>query len=169
MTLMEVVIAIAVMAFAVPLIFTAITSANDSRRAAETDTRSVWLARETQREMILKWSEDSTIEAQSIITSSFPFPGTGLGTSTATLIFDNEGEFISEGSTSDQDAPSIIPGAVYVVSISAETYTPPGTAAASGQDTLAKVTINVASPAKAPPGKRSEYRYIFITTRQGLL
>ncbi|MGJ8643676.1 MAG: hypothetical protein ACSHX9_09730 [Luteolibacter sp.] len=167
MTLMEVVIAIGVMAFAVPLIFTAISSAAASRLAAEADTRSVWLAREVQREMILKWSEDSNVSDQSVIATSFSFPTTGSGDSSKTLIFDNEGEFISEGSTSDQDAPSVIPGATYVISINAEVYTPPG--ASTGQDTLARVTIDVANPAKTTPGKRSQYRYIFITTRQGLL
>lgn len=169
MTLMEVVIAVSVMAFAVPLIFTATTSASRSRLAAEADTRSVWLTREVQREIILKWSDDSNIEEQSIISTSFPFPDAGSGDSTKTLIFNNTGEFVSEGSTSDQDAPSTIPGAAYVVSVKAETYTPPGAAATTGQDTLARVTIDVANPAKTIPGKRSQYRYIFITTRQGLL
>lgn len=167
MTLMEVVIAIGIMAFAVPLIFTAISSAGASRLAAEADTRSVWLAREVQRQMLLKWSDDSSVSDQSVITASFPFPQTGTGDSTQTLIFDNEGEFVSEGSTSDQEAPSAISGAAYVVTISAEAYTPPGTT--SGQDTLAKVRIDVANPAKTAPGQRSQYRYVFITTRQGLL
>lgn len=167
MTLMEVVIAIGVMAFSVPLIFTAISSAGASRLAAEGDTRSVWLAREIQRQMILKWSEDSNVSNQSLIASPFPFPQAGAGESTRTLIFDNEGEFVSEGSTSDQEAPSTIPGAVYVVTISAETYTPPGTT--SGQDILARVSIDIANPARTAPGKRSQYRYVFITTRQGLL
>jgi type II secretory pathway pseudopilin PulG len=169
MTLMEVVIAISVMAFAVPLIFTATTSASSSRLAAEADTRSVWLTREVQREIILKWSEDSNIEDQSIITSTFPFPGSGLGVSSKTLIFDNAGEFISEGGPSDRENSSVIPGAAYVVFVEAEIYTPPGAVPSSGEDTLARVTIDVSSPAKTIPGKRSQYRYIFITTRQGLL
>ena len=169
MTLMEVVIAISVMAFAVPLIFTATTSASSSRLAAEADTRSVWLTREVQRQIILKWSEDSTVESQSVITSSFPYPESGADTSTATLIFDNTGEFISEGSSTDEEASSTVAGAAYVVSISAETYNPSGTSTTSGQDMLARVTIDIANPAKTVPGKRSKYRYIFITTRQGLL
>ncbi|MEP2776775.1 MAG: hypothetical protein ABJQ29_11305 [Luteolibacter sp.] len=169
MTLMEVVIAIAVMAFAVPLIFTATTSASASRLAAEADTRSVWLAREVQRQMILKWSVDPIVSEVSIIDTAFAFPGTSSGASTKTLIFDNEGGFISEGSSSDTDAPSVIPKAAYVVTISAVAYIPSGATASSGQDTLARVTIDVASPAKALPGKRGQYRYIFITTRQGLL
>lgn len=167
MTLMEVVIAISVMAFAVPVIFTAISSAGTSRLAAEADTRSVWLAREVQRQMILKWSEENQVSDQSVISSSFAFPETGAGGSTQTLIFDNDCEFISEGDATDQDAPSAIPRAAYVVTMSAEAYAPPG--AATGQGTLARVTIDIANPAKAEPGKRSQYRYIFITTRQGLL
>ena len=169
MTLMEVVIAISVMAFAVPLIFTATTAASSSRLAAEADTRSVWLTREGQRQIILKWSDDRRIEGQSIITTDFSFPEADAESSTKTLIFDNAGKFISEGSEDDQEASSAIAGAAYVVSISAETYTSTGASNTSSEGTLAKVTINVANPAKTAPGKRSQYRYVFITTREGLL
>ncbi len=65
MTLMEVVIAIGVVAFVVPLILAATGSAGSSRRDAEADTRSAWIAKEVQRQMILKWSEDQTVEDQS--------------------------------------------------------------------------------------------------------
>lgn len=190
LTLMEVVIAIAVMAISVPLVFTATTSANSSRRSAEADTRSVWLARETQREIITKWSDEPSISGQSIITTPFGFPqnsptgeasGDGPGPFTKVLIFGNEGAFISEGSTQDLDAPSLIPGATYLLALHAEPYTPPGIAPTASQPALAKVTIDVLSPATAPPGtpsidgrpgepgKRSLHRYTFITTRQGLL
>ena len=173
MTLMEVVIAIAVVAFVVPLILAATGSAGSSRRNAEADTRSAWIAREVQRQIILKWSDNTAVEDQSDIDTAFPFPGTGLGVSSKTLIFDKEGEFLSEGSSSDVDSPSQIPDAAYVVTVKAERYTPPGANPSAnpsaGQDALVLVGMNIIHPAKASKASRSTFRYNLITTKQGTL
>ena len=170
MTLMEVVIAIGVVAFVVPLILAATGSAGSSRRDAEADTRSAWIAKEVQRQMILKWSEDQTVEDQSDIETAFPFPGSGLGVSSKTLIFDSEGGFLSEGSSTDLDRTSrTIPDAAYVVAVEASKYTPPGAFASSGIDTLALVSIRISHPAKSPEASRSTFRYNLITSRHGTL
>ncbi len=57
MTLMEVVIAIGVVAFVIPLILAATGSAGNSRRNAEADTHSAWIARDVQQNMIVAWGD----------------------------------------------------------------------------------------------------------------
>ena len=71
MTLMEVVIAIGVVAFVIPLILAATGSAGNSRRNAEADTRSVWLAREVQQQVLSKWADPVR---ESAITNALTFP-----------------------------------------------------------------------------------------------
>lgn len=167
MTLMEVVIAIGVVAFVIPLILAATGSAGSSRRSAEADTRSAWIAREVQRQMILKWSATPGIQDQSVIKTAFPFPGSALGVSSKTLIFDREGAFVAEGSDADATAASAVPDAAYVVAVEARKYSPAGASPSSGQDKLARVDIRVIHPAKSAPGSRSTYRYNLVTTEQG--
>lgn len=164
MTLMEVVIAIGVIAFVVPLILAATGSAGDSRRNAGADTRSVWLAREVQRQVLSKWAEPAR---DSVITGSLTFPAFSSQAAPLVLAFDAEGEFIAEGSAQDLSAPSKIQKAAYLVAVHGESFTPPGGAGATGLFSL--LQIRVLNPAKASPASRATYRYNLITTRQGTL
>jgi type II secretory pathway pseudopilin PulG len=154
---MEVVIAIGIVGFVVPLIMAALTSSTVSRRNAEADTRSAWLAKHVQQQVIAKWAEPTET---SEIDADFPFPNDPTAEeSTAILIFDRDGEFISEGTASDQTGPSKIPDAAYVVTIIAERYS----------NSIAQIIITVRHPAKTTPGKRGTYRYKLLSTRQGIL
>lgn len=164
MTLMEVVIAIGVIAFVIPLILAATGTSGNSRRNAEADTRSVWLAREVQRQVLSKWAEPAR---ESVITDSIAFPEFSSEASPLVLAFDAQGEFISEGNAQDLSAPSKIAKAAYLVAIHGETHTPPGAAGAAGLFSL--LHIRVLSPAKASPTVRSTYRYSLVTTRHGTL
>ena len=164
MTLMEVVIAIGVIAFVIPLILGATGSSGNSRRNAEADTRSVWLAREAQRQVLSKWAEPAR---ESVIADSIAFPEFSSAASPLVLAFDAQGEFIAGGGPQDLSAPSKIPKAAYLVAVHGETYTPPGGAGAAGL--FSQLHIRVLSPAKATPATRSTYRYNLITTRQGTL
>lgn len=162
MTLMEVVIAIGIVAFIIPVILTMTASSGDSLRSSEADTRSVWIARQVQREILSKWAEPPR---ESFITGSLAFPAFSSETEPLILAFDAAGEFISEGAAEELTASSKIPNATYLVSVYAEAYTPPGGAASAAP--LSMLRIRVLHPAKSSPGKRSSYRYNLITTRQG--
>ena len=163
MTLMEVVIALGVVAFVIPVILTIMASSGDSLRNAEADTRSVWLARAVQREVLSKWAQP---ERESVITGSLAFPAFASGAEPLVLAFDGEGKFISEGAAADLSTSSKIPGATYLVSVYAEAHAPAGLAVATG--TFSILHIRVLHPAKSPPAKRSTFRYNLITTRQGI-
>lgn len=164
MTLMEVVIAIGVVAFVIPLILAATGSAGNSRRNAEADTRSAWLARNIQQELILSWGENPS---QSIFETSQDFPDLATAEAPEILLYDADGEFLQKGSSQDFDKPSKVAGATYVVALSADEYRPPGLATTANP--LALVRLRVLHPAKSAPGKRSTYRYGFITSRHGTL
>lgn len=164
MTLMEVVIAIGVLAFVIPVVLTMMASSGNSLRSSEADTRSVWIARAVQREVLSKWAEPPR---ESFISESLGFPAFASEDSPLVLAFDAEGEFISEGTTQDLSGSSQIQEATYLVSVYAEPYTPPGSAAAA--EPFSKLMIRVLHPAKSAPAKRSTYRYNLVTTRQGTL
>jgi type II secretory pathway pseudopilin PulG len=163
MTLMEVVIALGVVAFAIPLILAATGSAADTRRSAEADTRSAWLARQVQQEILAAWAEP---QLPSVIDPAPAFPDFADEASPEILAYDSDGNFLAKGTADDLSAPSRIPKAVYLVTAYGEAYTPPGSAAANS---LSLIRIRVLHPAKATPGKRSTYRYNLINPRQGTL
>lgn len=162
MTLMEVVISIGVVAFAIPLILAATGSAGKTRLNAEADTRSVWLAREVQQEVLSKWAEPAR---ESVITEDLAFPAFSSEASPVVLAFDNLGNFIAEGDDADLGAPTAIPKAVYLVAVHGEAHNP----AVGGANLFSLLHVRVLHPAKSPPASRSTYGYKLITTRQGTL
>lgn len=164
MTLMEVVIAIGVVAFVVPLILAATGSAGSSRRNAEADTRSAWIARQIQQELIVSWGDNPT---ESIFGENKNFPSFGSENSPDVMLFDSDGEFVAPGNQGDLDRASQTADAVYVVSFYAEQYNPPNLLATANP--LAMLRIKVIHPAKASPGSRSSYRYNLISSKQGPL
>lgn len=153
---MEVVIAIGVVAFAIPLILAATSSVGESRRSSEADTRSAWLAKHAQQQVIAKWTQP---EVESEIESSFSFPQTGAEQSTANLVYDRDGNFIAEDTASDLETPSAVADGVFIVRIKAEPHT----------GSTALISITVQYPAKAAAADRSSFFYKFVTIRQGLL
>lgn len=164
MTLMEVVIAIAVVAFVVPLILAATGSAGSSRRNAEADTRSAWIARQVQQELIVSWGEHP---AKSVFAENKNFPSFASKDSPDVLIFGAAGEFLEKGSATDLTKASQVKDAAYLVAIYAEEYHPPNLTGAASP--LSILRIRVIHPAKSAPGSRSTYRYNLITTKQGTL
>ncbi|MBC7980728.1 MAG: hypothetical protein H7Y36_09225 [Armatimonadetes bacterium] len=164
MTLMEVVIAIGVVAFVVPLILAATTSAGNSRRNAEADTRSAWITRQVQQEILAKWA---TPEHPSVITTPISFPAFSSKASPTVLAYDRDGEFVAAAPDSDLTARSTIAGAVYLVSVYGEEYFPPNLIGAATR--LSRLHIHVHHPANVAPSRRSIYRYNLISSRQGIL
>ncbi|QTN32984.1 type II secretion system protein [Akkermansiaceae bacterium] len=164
MTLMEVVIAIGLVAFVVPIILTMTATTGNNRRNAEADTRSAWLAREVQRQVLSKWAEPVR---ESFITASPGFPAFASEASPLVLAFDSAGTFISEGGAQDLSASSKIPKASYLVTVYGEAHTPAGTG--NAPDLFSLLRIRILHPAKSAPAARSVFRYNLITTRQGTL
>ncbi len=164
MTLMEVVIALGVVAFVIPLILGATGSANISRLSAEADTRSAWLAREAQREILSAWSVPAPASA---FGAPLTFPVFATATAPVILAYDSDGNFLAKGTAADLAGPSGIPKASYLVAVHGEAHRPPNLAA--GPDTLSLLTIRVLHPAKSPAAKRSDLRYQIISPRQGTL
>ena len=162
LSLMEVVIALGIIAFAIPLILAATGSAGKSRLNAEADTRSVWLAKEVQQEVLSKWADPAR---ESVITGSLTFPEFSSEALPVVLAFDNQGKFIAEGSAQDLSAPTKIPKATYLVTVHGEAQNPAG----GGANLFSILRIRVLHPAKSAPAGRSTYRYNLITTRQGTL
>lgn len=164
MTLMEVVIALGVVAFVVPIILAATLSSGDSRRASEADTRSVWIARQVQRELILNWAGTGK---GSVIKTSLHFPEFSKETDPTVLAYDDSGEFLEMASSTDLEKSSRIAKASHLVAIYGEPYVPPNLS--SSNNLLSLVRMRVIHPAKGAPSSRTESRYQFITPRQGTL
>ncbi len=167
MTLMEVVIAIGVVGFIVPVILAAIASTTSSRLGAEADTRSAWLAEDVRRELLSKWADPVR---QSVVTTDVPFPAFSSASGPLVLAYDSDGKFVAEGSASDIDSPSTIPKAVYLVAVYGEAHTPPNITLPPGATApLSHLHIRVLHPAKSTPVNRSDLRYNVLTYRQGSL
>ncbi|MFU8892223.1 MAG: type IV pilus modification PilV family protein [Luteolibacter sp.] len=164
LTLMEVVIAIGVIAFVIPLFLALSKSAGDSRLDAEADTRSAWIAREVQREILAAWAEPARASA---LASPIHFPDFASEAEPVMLAYDVEGNFLTNGGAEDFTGRCNIPNAVYLVAIHGEAYSPPGTP--TGDSPLSLIQIRILHPAKAPPENRREYRYQLISTRSGIL
>ena len=164
---MEVVIAIGVVGFVVPIILTATASTSSSRLSAEADTRSAWLAKDVQRELLSKWA---TPVRQSVISNDVPFPEFSSTSDPIVLAYDSEGNFVAEGDASDIDSPSTIPKAAYLVTVYGEAHTPPNlTVIPPATAPLSLLRIRVLHPAKSTPANRSDLRYNILTYRQGSL
>lgn len=164
MTLMEVVIAIAVLVFVIPLILAAIGSASSSRLTAEADTRSAWIARQVQREVLAKWALPAQ---ESVINKALNFPAFASESSPEILAYDASGNFISMGTTQDITSSSKIPKAAYIITIYAEKCTPPNLT--SIPDSLSILRICILHPAKGSKGSRSVFHYNLISPRNGIL
>jgi type II secretory pathway pseudopilin PulG len=148
MTLMEVVIALGVIAFAIPLILAATGSANDARGRAEADTRSAWLAREVHRQIIAKWAVPPR---ESQIATDITFPAFSSRESPVVLVYDASGNFLTEGDSEDVNSVCNIPYAAYLVAIHGESHTPPGASVGS----FSLLRMRVLNPARATPAQSS--------------
>lgn len=154
MTLSEVVIAIGIIAFSIPLILAATAGAHRSLQAAEADTRSAWLVRDAQRRIISAWSYSAPTAH---LDTPLAFPSADTPEATLELCYKHDGTFLAEDSNQ----------AVYLVTVEAEPYM--AAVNNSSAQPLALVSIKIEYPAKASPNKRKKLSYQFISTRDGIL
>jgi prepilin-type N-terminal cleavage/methylation domain-containing protein len=156
MTLIEVVVALGVIAFAIPVIFAMIGATGNKRRDIEADTRSAWLAREVQREVFSTWARPVR---SSLFGAELDFPEFGTPENPEILLYDGEGNFLKKGSSSDLLAPCQLPRAVYVVTVYATKIEP------NSAKKLSHLWLRVLHPARAQAQKRSQYAYHWLSTQ----
>lgn len=151
MTLSEIIIALGVIACTIPLILAATGNAYQTRQAAEADTRSAWLVRDVQRRIMDGWAQPGSKTGD---LHAIPFPTSSP--TTMELSFKQDGTWLPYGS--DQ--------AAYLALIKAEPYMPEP---AHAQVTpLARITIRIQYPAKAPSNHRKQLSYRFLSSRNGM-
>ena len=156
MTLMEVVIALGMIGFILPIILAATTSTGNSRRNAEAETRASWIVRHIQQEIHAKWSDPPL---QSLIDSDFAFPLGAGEESTAVMIFDREGRFLRMGSNQDLTTRIASQQAFFVAQVKATSH--PGG--------MALMAVTIQQPAQAPAPRRSQYNFHYLTNPRGNL
>lgn len=160
LTLMEAVIALGVIAFAVPLVLSATAISTRTRINAETDTRSAWLARVVQRELTDAWRALPS----TMFTPAPAFPNFASATEPEVLLFDAEGRFLARGNNNDYRNGSRNPNAVYLISVHSQRQSPANIT--TNENLLARVQITVAHHAKAPLAKRVPCTYSILIPRQ---
>lgn len=156
MTLMEVVIAIGVVAFVVPLVLAVTAAVGKTRSRAEADTRSAWLAQHVRSQLLAGWAQPPQ---QSEIEPPVPFPTAGATPPPVVLIYDGEGRFVAVGDEADLRSPVAGPQAEFIVQVRV----------APQPQALALVDLTLVHPAQAAPSSRRTFRYKFLTTREGSL
>lgn len=151
MTLMETVIAVGVIGFAVPLVLAATAASLDDRRQAETETRAAWLAAEIAREVSARWANPvrphylpDSLETR--------FPAIGSDAAPWVLLYDGQGNFLEPGQTADIESGSRNPRAVYLATVKAAAHQPANLKPQS--NALSRVTIQIQQPARAPLANR---------------
>jgi type II secretory pathway pseudopilin PulG len=160
LTLMEAVVALGVIAVAVPLILGATSVSARTRTNAETDTRSAWLARTVQKELTDSWRDLPT----PMFPTKPPFPTVGTVTAPEVLLFDRDSNYLGRGSSSDYTDGTRNDKAVYLVSLYATGQAPANLN--TSDNSLSRVQITVAHYARAPLGKRNTFSYIILIPRQ---
>lgn len=161
LTLMEAVVALGVIAVAVPLILSASAVTTRTRSNAEADTRSAWLAREVQRELTQAW--------RGLPTAMFPelptFPVLATEEAPEILLFDQDGGYLGRGKDGDLQSGVPVGAAQYMVLLHALAMSPTNMTATS-PDALSQVHVRVAHSARAPRAKRILYHYTILIPRQ---
>lgn len=156
MTLIEVVVALGVIAFAIPAIFAMIGATGTKRRDIEADTRAAWLAREVQREVFSAWARPVR---SSLFDAELNFPEFGTKENPEILLYDGEGNFLKKGNSSALQNPCHGARAVYVVTVYATKLEH------ESFEKLSHVWLRVLHPAQAQAQKRSHYAYHWLSTQ----
>lgn len=159
MTLMETVIAIGVIAFAVPLVLAATAAGLSDRRNAESETRAAWIAQDVSRQVAGRWQ---TPPRPSYLPDSLTieFPVVATESSPLILLYDNQGEFIELGQPQDLKTGSKKVGAVYLATVHGVPHTPGNLQTPTRE--LSRLSVKVQQPARAPVEKRQSYPFTVI-------
>lgn len=161
LTLMEAVIALGVIAMTVPIMLSASAVTSRTRRHAEADTRSAWIAREVQQELTHAW--------RGMPSEMFPqkpsFPELATEEQPEILVFDAEGRYLSRATEVELQHGMAVGSAQYVVLLYAVAH-PPANMTLGALDSLAHVHLRVTHSARAPQAKRAVSCYSMLIPRQ---
>lgn len=149
---MEVVVALGVVAFAVPLILTTMASSSRARAQSENDTRSAWLARDVQSELLASWSKQ-----QSVISPAPAFPEFANAVTPLVLLYDKQGQFLAQGNSNDFTRGHATGEAFFLVALYGESSL--ASPLKEGSRDLCRLHVSIESPAAARKEKRSRYEY----------
>jgi prepilin-type N-terminal cleavage/methylation domain-containing protein len=159
-TLIETVIALAIIAVAVPLILAATAVSTRTRMNSETDTRSAWVSRNVQQELTAAW--------RGLPSPLFPekpsFPVLASAAAPDTLLYDADGIFLARAQSSDYADGTRYDRAIYMVTVFAEKQNPSNFTV--NDESLSRVQISIAHPARAPLAKRNTHSYTVLIPRQ---
>lgn len=151
-SLMETVIAMGVLALAIPLVFAAVAAAGNSGRSAEAETRASWIVPVCLREIDASRAGVSGYFPTTETGEAFPPSGKVWA-----LGFSADGALagVVEKEDYERGAAQIVAGPIrYIVSLTAEPMLP-----AAGPATL-RMRISVEYPAAAPAGKRRSLEFL---------
>jgi hypothetical protein len=151
-TLTEVLIAVSVLAFSVPLILAATGGTYRSRQDAEADTRAIWIVGDVKRRVINKWSTDTQ---RSDVEETLIFPSSATPKNTIKMFYDKQGSLIEH----DHEK------GVYLVTVEASQYVRPHYY--SDISPLARVIIKIQHPAKSSSDRQKKLTYQFVSNRYG--
>ncbi|MEO8616611.1 MAG: hypothetical protein ABI600_15820 [Luteolibacter sp.] len=163
MTLMETVIAIGVIAVAIPLILAASTASLTDRRNAEADTRAAWLSKDVENQIAALWA---TPRRYSYLPQSLTlrFPDIGTEKDPTLLIYDRDAKFVSEGSKSDLQSGVKAQAAQFLVTIYSKSQITNNLTSSTTE--LSRIYIQVQYPAKSPPANRQSSEFSLVTPKQ---
>lgn len=148
-TLVEAVIAVGVLAVAVPLVFGAIAEAGKGGQSAQAETRAPWIVRMCMEE--IQSSRDGRPRYFTTTTTGQPFPPTG---DVWALAFSADGKPVGKLSKSlyDKGTKELDGKAVRYIAVLSATTEPP----VANTTPMLKSRVSIEYPAAAPAQKRSK-------------
>jgi type II secretory pathway pseudopilin PulG len=167
MTLMETVIAIGVIGFAIPMILAGTTASLNDRSNAEADTRAAWIAKDLEQQINALWAtprQFSYLPASLVLN----FPVNGTEVSPLVFIYTNQGRFLRAGTPADLRTGVTDRDAQYLVTLYSTAHQPINfiPALPTAPSPLSRVFINVDYPAKARLGRRQSVVFSSLKTKQ---
>jgi len=161
LTLMETVIAVGIIAFAVPIILATTSNSTKIRRDAEGETRASWIVTDLQRMLTESW-RNIPHEA---LTPAPPFPDFASEEAPLVFHYDIDGRFLQTGTTSDVQNGSKLPRSVYLVTLYGTGQDPQNFLPVQPKQ-LSLVTVDIHYPSAAPRAKRQISSYNVMIPRQ---
>jgi type II secretory pathway pseudopilin PulG len=161
LTLMETVIAVGVIAFAVPIILATSNNSTKIRRDAEAETRATWIVTDVQRMLTESW-RNIPHEA---LNPAPAFPDFASQQAPIVFYYDVDGRFLQVGAASDLETGTKFPRAVYLVTLYGIGQDPQNFLPVQPKQ-LSLVTIEIQQPAAAPQGKRQISSFNVMIPRQ---
>lgn len=163
MTLLETIIAIGVIAVAIPLVLAATTAGMADRMNAEADTRSAWLAKNVEEQISAIWATPRR-DTYLPTALNLNYPAFGTERDPIVFIFDSDLKFIAQGNSSDFQNGARDQSARYLATVYSIAQVPANFSTNSPE--LSRLFIKIQHPAKAPEKNRQTLQYSVLMPKQ---